>query len=69
MGATDALTSIGISTGNETITKAGILGNSTVKAIKQIQATKGLKGINKTAGIAGVAGGMADTADQMLFGD
>jgi len=36
MGATDALTSIGISTGNETITKAGILGNSTVKAIKQM---------------------------------
>ena len=69
MGATDALTSIGISTGNETITKAGILGNSTVKAIKQIQATKGLKGINKTAGVSGAVGGLADTADQMFFGD
>jgi len=36
MGATDALTSVGIATGNETITKSGILGNSVVKAIKQL---------------------------------
>ena len=69
MGATDTLTQFGIATGNSDLTKAGILGNSTVKMMQQLKATKGLKGINKTAGIAGAAGGMADTVDQMFFGD
>lgn len=72
MGATDALTSIGISTGNNTITKAGILGNSTIKAIQQIKALKGLKnlkGTDKVAGISGIAGGWANTADQIFFGN
>ena len=44
IGTTNALTSIGIATGNESITKAGILGNTAVRAIKQIQAIKNLKG-------------------------
>ena len=69
MGTTDVLTQVGIATGNSTLTKAGILGNSAVRAIKGIQATKGLKGINKTAGVTGAVGGFADAADQMLFGD
>lgn len=71
MGATDTLTSIGISTGNTNLTKAGILGNSTIKAIQQIKNIKGLKNlknIDKVAGISGIAGGWADTADQVLFG-
>ena len=68
-GATDVFTQVGLATGNTNITKAGILGNSTVKAIKQLQATKGLTGVNKTAGVTGAVGGLADTADQMLFGD
>ena len=69
MGATNTLTSIGISTGNNTITKAGILGNSTIRAIQQIKAIKGLKGTDKVAGISGIAGGWADTADKVLFGN
>lgn len=72
MGATDTLTSIGISTGNNTITKAGILGNSTIRAIQQIKALKGLKnlkGTDKVAGISGIAGGWANTADQIFFGN
>lgn len=69
MGATNALTSIGISTGNNIITKAGILGNSTIRAIQQIKAIKSLKGTDKVAGISGIAGGLADTADQILFGN
>ena len=69
MGATNALSQFGIATGNSDLTKAGILGNSTVKMIQQLKATKGLKGIDKATGIAGAAGGMADTVDQMFFGD
>ena len=69
MGTTDTLAQFGIATGNTDLTKAGILGKSTVKMIQQLKATKGLKGIDKTAGIAGAAGGMADTVDQMFFGD
>lgn len=68
MGATDALTYFGMSTGNDAITKAGILGNSTVKAIKQFKTIKGLKGVDKTAGISGMAGGLADTTDKIFFG-
>lgn len=69
MGATDTLTQFGIATGNSTITKAGILGNSAVRAIQQIKATKGMTGINKTAGITGAVGGLADIAGQTLFGN
>lgn len=69
MGATDTLTSIGISTGNTNLTKAGILGNSTIKAIQQIKNIKGLKGADKVAGISGIAGGWSDVADQVLFGN
>ena len=65
MGATDTLTQFGISTGNTNLTKAGILGNSTIRAIQQIKAIKGLKGTDK---VAGIAGGWSDTADQVLFG-
>ena len=67
MGATDTLTQFGIATGNSAITKAGILGNSAVRAIQQIKATKGMTGINKTAGITGAVGGLADIASQTLF--
>lgn len=69
IGTTNALTSAGIATGNGTITKAGILGNTTVKAIKQIQAIKNLKGADKAIGISNIAGGAADVADQILFGN
>lgn len=69
MGATDILTQFGIATGNSAITKAGILGNSAVRAIQQIKATKGMTGINKTAGITNAAGGLADIASQTLFGN
>lgn len=69
MGATDTLTQFGIATGNTALTKAGILGNSTIKAIQQIKAIKGLKGADKVAGISGIAGGWADTADQIFFGN
>jgi len=34
-----------------------------------LKATKGLKGFDKTAGVTGAVGGMADTVDQMFFGD
>jgi len=33
MGVTDTFTQLGIATGNSDITKAGILGNSAVKAM------------------------------------
>ena len=69
LGATDTLTQVGIATGNSTITKAGILGNTAVQAVQQFKNLKGLKGVNKTAGIAGIGGGVADTMDQMFFGD
>lgn len=69
IGTTNTLTSVGIATGNGTITKAGILGNTAVRAIKQIQALKNLKGADKAVGISNVAGGVADVADQALFGD
>ena len=69
MGATDTLTQFGISTGNTALTKAGILGNSTIKAIQQIKNIKGLKGTDKVAGISGIAGGWSDVADQVLFGN
>ena len=68
MGATDTLTQFGISTGNTNLTKAGILSNSTIRAIQQIKNIKGLKGADKVAGISGIAGGLANTADQILFG-
>ncbi len=69
MGVTDTFTQLGIATGNQTMTKAGILGNSTVKALQQLKATKGMTGAAKTAGVTGAVGGLADTADQMFFGD
>lgn len=69
LGMTDTLTQVGIATGNSSITKAGILGNSAVQAVQQIKAAKGLTGIAKTGTITGAAGGLADTADKMLFGD
>lgn len=69
MGATSTLAQFGIATGNSDLTKAGLLGNSAVKMIQQLKATKGLKGVNKTAGIVSTAGGMADTVDQMFFGN
>ena len=69
MGATDTLTQFGISTGNTNLTKAGILGNSTIRAIQQIKAIKGLKGADKVTGISGIAGGWSDVADQVLFGN
>jgi hypothetical protein len=69
MGVTDTFTQLGLATGNQNMTKAGILGNSTVKALQQLKATKGLTGVNKTAGVTGAVGGLADTADQMFFGD
>lgn len=69
MGATNALAQFGIATGNSDLTKAGILGNTTVKMMQQLKATKGLKGIDKTAGVTGAVGGMADTVDQMFFGN
>jgi hypothetical protein len=69
LGATDMLTKAGIAIGSEAITKAGILGNSAVKAVQQMRATKDLKGADKTNAIAGAAGGFADAADKILFGD
>ena len=69
IGTTSALTSAGIATGNETITKAGILSNTAIKAIKQIQAMKDLKGIDKTIGVSNVASGVADITDKTLFGN
>ena len=69
LGTTDFLTQIGVSTGNSTLTKAGLLGSTVVNAIQQLKGLKGLKGINKTAGISGVAGGVADSMDRILFGD
>jgi hypothetical protein len=69
MGATDAFTQLGIATGNQNVTKAGVLGSSAVKAMQQIKATKGLTGFAKTSGVTGAIGGVADTADQLLFGD
>lgn len=69
IGTTSALTSVGIATGNETITKAGILSNTAIRAIKQIQAMKDLKGIDKTIGVSNVAGGVADITDKTLFGN
>lgn len=69
IGTTSALTSAGIATGNETITKAGILSNTAIKAIKQIQAMKDLKGVDKTIGVSNVAGGVADITDKTLFGN
>ena len=69
MGATDTLAQFGITTGNTNLTKAGILGNSTIRAIQQIKNIKGLKGSDKVAGISGIAGGWSDVADQVLFGN
>ena len=69
VGATNAFTQVGLATGNQTITKAGLLGNSAVKAIKGIQATKGMTGVAKTSGVTSAVGGFADAADQVLFGD
>ena len=69
LGATNTFTQVGIATGNQPITKAGILGNAAVRAIKGIQATKGMTGVAKTGGITSSVGGFADVADQELFGD
>ena len=69
LGTTDFLTQIGVATGNSTLTKAGLLGSTAVNAIQQFKGLKGLKGINKTAGISGIAGGVADSMDQVLFGN
>ena len=69
LGTTNFLTQIGVATGNSTLTKAGLLGSTAVNAIQQLKGLKGLKGINKTAGISGVAGGVADSMDQILFGN
>ena len=69
LGTTDFLTQIGVTTGNSTLTKAGLLGSTAVNAIQQFKGLKGLKGTNKVAGISGVAGGVADSMDQVLFGN
>lgn len=69
LGTTDFLTQIGVATGSSTITKVGLLGSTAVNAIQQFKGLKGLKGINKTAGISGIAGGVADSMDQVLFGN
>ena len=69
MGTTNTLTQFGISTGNTALTKAGILGNSTIKAIQQIKAIKGSKNLKGTDKVAGIAGEWADTADQVFFGN
>jgi hypothetical protein len=69
LGATNTFTQVGIATGNQPITKAGILGNAAVRAIKGIQATKGMTGVAKTGGITSSVEGFADAADQALFGD
>ena len=69
LGTTDFLTQIGVATGSSTITKVGLLGNTAVNAIQQFKGLKGLKGTNKVAGISGVAGGVADSMDQILFGN
>lgn len=69
MGTTNTLAQFGIATGNTDLTKAGILGSSTVKMIQQLKAIKGLKGADKVAGISEIAGGWADTADQVFFGN
>ena len=66
---TDFLTQIGVSTGNSTLTKAGLLGNTVVNAIQQLKGLKGLKGTNRINGISGVVGGVADSMDQILFGN
>lgn len=69
LGTTNFLTQIGVTTGNSTLTKAGLLGNTAVNAIQQLKGLKGLKGTDKVAGISGVTGGVADSMDQMLFGN
>lgn len=69
LGTTDFLTQIGVSTGNSTLTKAGLLGSTVVNAIQQFKGLKGLKGTNRVNGISGVVGGFSDSADQILFGD
>ena len=69
LGTTDFLTQIGVTTGNSTLTKAGLLGSTAVNAIQQFKGLKGLKGTNKVAGISGVAGGVTDSMDQILFGN
>ena len=69
LGATDTFTQVGIATGNQPITKAGVLGNAAVRAIKGIQATKGMTGAAKTGGVTSSIGGFADAADQALFGN
>lgn len=69
LGTTDFLTQIGITTGNSTLTKAGLLESTVVNAIQQLKSLKGLKGANKVNGISGVVGGFADSADRILFGD
>ena len=66
---TDFLTQIGVATGNSTLTKAGLLGNTVVNAIQQLKGLKGLKGTNRINGISGVVGGFSDSADQILFGN
>ena len=53
LGTTDFLTQIGVSTGNSTLTKAGLLGNTVVNAIQQLKGLKGLKGTNRINGISG----------------
>ena len=69
LGTTDFLTQIGVATGNSTLTKAGLLGNTVINAIQQLKGLKGLKGTNKINGISGVVGGFSDSADQILFGN
>lgn len=69
LGATNTFTQFGIATGNQDITKAGIVGSTLVDSIQRVKNLKGLKGVDKTAGIAGIAGGAADTLDQTFFGN
>ena len=69
LGTTDFLTQIGVATGNSTLTKAGLLGNTVVNALQQLKGLKGLKGTDRANGISGVAGGVADSMDRILFGD
>jgi hypothetical protein len=69
LGTTDVLTQMGLMTGNMNITKAGLLSNSAIKAIRGFKAAKGLKGAERTAAISNTTGGLIDSADKILFSD
>lgn len=69
LGATNALTYMGIATGNRSMMKTGLLGNAAFQAIKGLKSTKDLTGIDKVGAISSNVGTFADAADSTLFGD